>query len=566
MNSILTIIIIVVGSILVLLTIGLVIRNRLYKEIQELQQWKQEIKDRPVADELKKVKDLNMTGQTEELFEKWRNDWDEIITMMIPEAEKHLLSAEQNISQLAFRKGRVAIYQAVNPLQESDERIQDILAELQKLLESYQKNNAEIEQLREKYREIKKNVLAYRHTFSLAEQKLEELLDEEMQKFTVFEEATTQGNYLEAREIVLSLENGLSCLQALIHEIPALQTECQTTIPTQLDDLLQGYEDMLKQGYALEYLEIPNEVHDMNEKVKLCLNDIKELQVAEAQQRIDLVKDKLEVLYEQLETEVTSKYFVEKEGADLYEALEEIRDGAIQTKEETQFVKQSYQLSDKDVEVQKYIEKQVSVLIKRFDVLQLRIAEQDIAFSVIREELEDVRNQIEVVRDLHIQYKDMLQTLRKEEFQAREALKEMRQTMIETKRLIQRSNLPGLPEGFLNGLEQAQVSIQNVYEQLEFKPLNMTAVNATLEQASMLVIDTYQQTQELIEKAHLVEKVIQYGNRYRSHNTNIAQNLTQAEKLFRDYNYDAALEQATVVLEKVEPGVVQKIEELVRTE
>jgi septation ring formation regulator len=566
MDSFLTIIIIIVSSILLFLMIGLVIRNRSYKELEQLKEWKQSVKDKPVADELKKVKELNMMGQTEELFEKWRNEWDEMVATVIPQAEKRLQEAESAIAGFSFRKARASMERAGELLQEAEERINAVLSELENLLDSHSKNNSEIEQLRTAYRGIKKNVLAYRHTFSLAEKKLEELLDGEQEKFRLFEEATAKGNYLEAREIVQSLEEGISYMQTLLAEIPDLQTECQTNLPAQLEDLLQGYEEMRKQGYVLDHLEVVKEVHDMNTQVQECLDDIKALRVAEAKERIELLKNKLDTLYEQLENEVTAKHHAEHDAASLHESLTQLQKKMLQTKEETQFVKQGYQLSDEDVEAQKHVEKHVNMLIKRFDVLQLRVAEQDIAFSVIREELDDIRRQLDAVEKLHTEYRDMLQALRKEEFQAMETLKEMRKTMAETKRLLQKSNLPGLPEGIIAGMQQAQMAVQKVYEQLEHKPLNMNAVNAVLEEAHMQVGGMYSATKELIEQANLVEKIIQYGNRYRSQNSKLAEDLERAETLFRQYQYEAALEQAATSLETVEPGVVQKIEEFVINE
>ena len=132
-----------------MIVIGYLIKKKYYKEMDRLETWKLDITDRPVLDEMSKVKQLNMTGQTEELFECWRNQWDDIVTVKLPNLEELLFDAEEYIDRYRFRKAKDAQKQIENKLQEIEQEIKNILNELNEFVGSEEKNRVEIEQLKD---------------------------------------------------------------------------------------------------------------------------------------------------------------------------------------------------------------------------------------------------------------------------------------------------------------------------------------------------------------------------------------------------------------------------------
>ncbi len=537
-------------------------KKKYYKESDRLEKWKFEINSRPVIEEMQKVKQLNMNGQTEERFEKWRSDWDVIITEKLPDLEELLFDAEEFIDKHRFKKAKKVQQEIEEVLTETDEKINTILSELHELVGSEEKNRAEMEELKEIYRESKKMLLAHRHSFGKSEEFLEQRLDEVTGKFTQFNEKTAEGNYLDAREIVLSIRELLEKIERDLDLIPDLLAECHSTVPFQLSELQEGYKEMLTQGYILDHVQAEEKTEKISSELKICLNRVETADLDGVPEQINGWKETIDEIYDSLENEVIAKQKIGQTDREILSMLRAARADNHNLKKEMVQIQQSYQLEEVDIQAAEIMEKRIDDLFRRFELLEHKVNGNMAAFSHLSDELVEVKDAINFIVEEQALLSDKLHALRKDELSAREKVKELNINITESIRIISNSNIPGVPREYKDLIDDAQESIQNVITKLEEKPLNIPVVLQYLEIALLTVEKVVKMTDEVIETAYLVEKVIQYGNRYRSRYPSVNKGLDEAEKSFRNFNYKEALEQASASIEEIEPGALEKIEVL----
>lgn len=539
---------------------GYFFKKNYFKEIDRLERWKIDIMNRPVLDELSKVKQLKMNGETEEMFEHWRSEWDAIITVHMPDVEEYLFDAEEYVDKYRFNKSKNVQHKISVRLNEIEETIKTILHELNELVGSEEKNRTEIKEMKEIYRQLKKSLLAHRHNYGKAANKLELSLEEVMVDFNQYDEETENGNYLNARELVLAAKVKLDELSSKMEKLPGLMLESSSTMSSQISELKDGYKGMIDQGYKLDHIQFDMEVSRIETELESFKEQLENAEVEVVEQGMNELRDSLNILYDLLEKEVLSKQFVLKNNEKLKDliASAEVENDKLQA--ETLMVQQTYHLTDSELEAQRNIEKQVQQISKRYQLLSLKIQDNETASSLISEEMQAVETQIKSLIEEQKVFSAKLQTLRKDEMEAQDSLADLKRKMFETSRLISKSNIPGVPEEFKDILEEAKQSIADVQQKLQEKPLNVSSVYLLLEKAVFNTNKVYETAKELIEHMYLAEKVIQYGNRYRSNNTFIADCLTEAEELFHKYRYQEALEKAATAIEKVDPGSMKQLE------
>lgn len=554
----------IIGAIVVILIIlisGFIIRKQYYKEIDKLEAWKIDLMNRPVSDELGKVKQLNMTGETEEMFERWRKSWDDILESDLPNVEEKLFEIEEQTDKYMFRKAKAIQAGTEAILNRVEDKIQTILTELDELVSSEQENRVEIDELRTIFKEIKKKLLTHRHTYGKAIKPLDQRADALALEFNQYEELTQNGNYLGARNLVMELKKEIEILHEKVQKIPDLLTETGSLLPTQIAELVEGYEEMIEQGFVLDHLQFNEEMEDIKNTLKEYHDRLEKAELSDVEKGIGELKERMETIYDLLEKEVYAKNYVFQNTATTEQLLETIKSTNENIKDETFSVQQSYQLLEEEMTIPLELEQQIEKLMKRYNLLKAKIPEQQTIYSVLSEQLKEIRSQIEKIQQEQETFTEHLQSLRKDEISARDQVAELKRNIHDLRRLVKQSNIPGLPDRYQELFEQAQEHIQDTLRSLNAKPLNTEVVNQHLQQAVSTVDHLQQTTYELVDSVVLAEKVIQYGNRYRGKYQKVADGLQRAEAAFRSYDYQAALEEAAATVESVEPGALKRIEQ-----
>lgn len=557
-------IIIAIIVLIALIIVGFSFRRKHNAEIERLEHEKHQIQNKPILEEMTKVKQLNMNGQTEEMFESWRNSWTEVMDIHMPKIDALLFDAEESIDKFRFKRASAIEKEISQRIKECDEQMSQILIELDSLIGSEEKNRIEIDQLKEQYRSARKTLLAHQHSFGAAAVPLEKKLEEFVPLFEEYDQLTSSGNYMQAREIVIALCQEGERVFSILHDIPSLLTEIQNKIPSNIHDLRSGQREMEEQSYYLEHLEMTEQLNKLEEELVSLKESIIQLELTHVIPRVHEIKDEIETFYDLLEKEVMAKRFVDQNRQSTELRLAEVTTITRQTNDEAAYVQQSYRIPEKEAEIPQVCLKQIESLQKRYDLLSQRASEDQLAYSILQDELTQIAINLENLYDEQDEFANSLKNLRIDENRARTKLDELKRLLHETDRMLHKANMPGIPEEMDVRLEEAEEHIYLVMQSLQEVPLNMKLVDSYLTKADKCIHEVHEKSKEMLENVLLIERIIQYGNRYRASHPQMNQRLLEAEAAFRQLRYTKALEEAATAVEEVEPGAMKRIEVLVK--
>ena len=503
---------------------------------------------------------MDLAGESLTTLNTWRKSYQEASTAKIPEVQ-HLVeeAADQNSNYHLF-KARKNIKQAREIIKPTFEDARNTKAVFTELLESNRENQVQYESLIKTYREIRKMVLADSFDYGVALEQLENELAAMDSDFDEAKNLSSQGDHVEAKRVLSKIRMDLSNLQEELPKIREGHHQIESTFQDQLRELSTTYKNMLSEKYYITEVNILEEIkkiHTEIDKARDLLADLKMNELAEQNKKIS---NQIDALYSVLAKEYKARPFVEENQSKMFTLISHQQSASKKLVEKLKHIDESYELTHGELDEGKHLEQEVNDMSRQYTVQTQNIADGKGVYSQIQDSW---LRMLDRLREIDEEQKKMSQDvdgLYDSENVANDSINHFKQEVSLVYRRLQRRNLPGNPDSFVQMYTLVVNEIGHVSEELSRVRINMERISDELIQISDDVERLKREADDIINSANLVELTLQYSNKYSS-NEAIKRAQQKALRLYQnDYNYKEALDTIATAIEKVEPGAYQRLE------
>ncbi|MCH4170995.1 MAG: hypothetical protein LKF36_07200 [Lactobacillus sp.] len=540
----------------------LIAMNSNRKRIRILEARQLELANHPQDDKIQKIDALGLSGGSLNSYQKWAQAYQGLTTKTFDQINDDLGAAQDHNTLLRFYQSKRDITKVETALGNAEKQMADVSEAFDKILEKAKENERQVAELRTQYDALRKQLLTQSFAFGEALPALENQLTAIESAFDKAEQQKNSSDFLEEQTTLAAVAKQLKELEANMISVRPLYAQIVNSFTSQLDEQQKGFDILRKQQYQFPGFDVPGEIAKLRRFQMQTLQILSQLAIPTAKKRNEDQSKAIDRIYEVMQTEIDSHQFVETEQDRLSQFIGHAAHQNSNLLDELEHLDQSYILNHDELKTAADYKQTISELQGAFDQDLQAITEKRAVYSIIADNFKRYRNELKKIETVQIQIHNKLADLYKGEQMALESLKEFEVAMRNIKRRVTQFNLPGLPKPYLDFYYVVIDEIKQLHTDLDQVKIDLDAITKQLILTSDDIDKLKQQTEDLIDAASIGQQLLQYANKYRNENTDVANAVSDATRLFNiDYDYPAALDKVSSVIEKVEPGAYKQIED-----
>ena len=535
------------------------ITNRYRKQVKELEVAKNMVASTPVSLELSKVEPIIKNDKMEEKYNDWQEKFDDLREKKLAQIDDMLIDLDIYIDKRDYKTCLYRLAKAELEIYKARESADYLLDEIKEITLSEEKYRAIVIKLKTRYRELNKDFQDHKQMYDEMQEAIELQLENIERRFLDFEKVMEKNEYSEVVHIVKALDTMIDHISIVIKEVPDLLLMAKQIIPVRMKEIKELNDDMVKQEYPLDYLNIDYNLEESQKNIDHILDKIRVLNLEDCMFELKTMLEYFDSLFVDFEKERLSRKVYEEMEADFSKKLTKTNKIVQEVYNQLDDIKSMYDLNDQDVQTIHDVNKVLVVINDDYKKLLAKVETKSSPYSMLHKEIENLTVRLKQMEDDLDQALKSLGNMYDDEVRAREQLEEIQIFLKQCKEKMRGYKLPIITNNYFVQLSEANEAIEEVIKELERKPIVIKTLNTRVDTARDLVLKLYNTTNEMIKTAQLAEMAIVFGNRYRATYDEVDSGLSDAESLFFKGEYKQALDISIKAVSVVDENIYRKL-------
>ncbi|MCT3044607.1 septation ring formation regulator EzrA [Leuconostoc mesenteroides] len=537
-----------------------VMQRTTVKKVSDLRARKDQLESLKVREELVEGRKLPLTGQSLKNYQKFESSFNDVQNnkfLKINQQANLVLFEARGIN---FIKTRNELERLQGMVDDTETTIKDVRAGLLDLKKTDEEHREAINDLKKKYEGLRKRLLAENFKFGPANPALDKFLSQLEADYDEFTELTENGDHATASDIYEQLAMETTQMEKMMADIPDLFDQLNIKYVDQLNELAQGHTKLVEAGYVFPNDSVEQELQAIDSQRQQVLNLLADLKLKEVTEQTGYIEQRIDVMYETMETEVTARKHVTKNADRLSSDLLRLREQNQTLSIELDRLGQSFQFNHKELETRRTLLEQINMAEEQINHNDDLLEAKEISYSELQIQQEKLLKQFEEIETQQVDIWDKISGLEKADRSAEQLGGQYQKEVEAIKHAVERMNLPGLPVAYLEYFYAVSNELKRLAKSLNTNLIDMDEVQRQLNIVSADIDTLKEKTEEIVDQAALTEQLLQYANRYRASNERVAAASEQARMFYeRDYNFKQAMDILGSALDSAEPGVYERL-------
>ena len=560
-QSVLLIVLIVIGLIVLgggifLLYHFVISRNRIKKQVKELEKKYSYLDALLIGQDSQYIHRLEIISRTNLLYvdkhEQFSRRFKEIYENDDKFAESMIRQLNALTNNKQYKNIKTVISDTKKAVKVLEDKVNAIDNDLYNLIKPEEDSRQLILKLKEDYRRVKQTFYANSNDLDLVSSSINQVFDRLDQMFVDFETHIESAEYDEAQSLLPTIGKVVNALESALSQLPNLCILVTNVVPEKIATLKKNYEEVESLGLPLYNLAFSVRMGEWKNDLEILKKRLIKLELANIMESLDALQSQIEEVQDQLDNEQADKKYFEDNNQIIYNQVIELEKVFLKICSLLPDIYKTYVVPDDKKEKMEELKQTMNILGTTKQSLDNYVhSSLKQPFSSLKNKLDELSMQYAKAKEGIEEFKNYVEFLKGSAEEAYTLVFVYYYRLKQVESVLREMALPAFTEPYHVRIEDCYDLLNEIDKTVKIQPIAVDYINEKVDVLKNNANALFDEIENKFREMQLAESAVVYANRDRNHQDDVHQQLCLLEDAFYNGEFVKVYHDANAIFKRM---------------